>query len=97
MKQLVKLHNAYESQGLVLVATLRDRGQSKGEAVHFLRSSRIPFTVTKRGRVRDKEKRDIMPRAGLFDKKGKLVRIGIPGSLHKDLATLMAREPHWLA
>ncbi len=97
MKQLVKLHKAYESQGLVLVATLRDRGQSKGEAVHFLRSSRIPFTVTHRGRIRDKEKRAIMPRGGLFDKKGKLVRVGIPGSLQKDLATLMAREPHWLA
>ena len=97
MKQLVKLHNAYESQGLVLVATLRDPAQSKGEAIHFLRSSKIPFTVTKRGRVRDQAKRESMPRAGLFDKKGKLVRIGVPGSLQKDLATLMAREPHWLA
>ena len=74
----MKLHEQYRDRGLVVVITLKKDDESKNQAIHYFRSKKLPFMLTRDGKARLKGKVLSMPASAVFDATGKAVGTGNP-------------------
>jgi hypothetical protein len=85
----------HEKQGFVLIAMHRQAASLKDKVMNLARSAKINYTVTQGGSVQGDAGGGI-PRAYLFDWKGKCVQEGHPSEMYSKIDTLMAKAPPFI-
>ena len=91
----MKLQEELKDSGFVVIAS-HVQNVPKDDVIQFLRQQKVNFTVTSGGDVPG-DTANTIPRAFLFDSKGRLVERGLPSELKAKIPALVASEPHWLA
>lgn len=93
----MKLQEKYKSRGFVVVVTLQNQNIKKNHSIHYFRSKKIPFMLTRGGETRVKRKGNPMPASTVFDAEGNIAALGTAMSLTREIDNLMKTRSHWLA
>ena len=92
----MKLYNTYHDRGLEIVFSVTKDDAKKNASLHFFRSKKLPFPLTRNGKSRVKRKTIAMPASAVFDAKGNVAGAGNAQSLQTTAADLMKTRRHWL-